>query len=124
MAAILEDDNNERPDNTKFVATRALKNGGILFELESENSAYWLKQPDIMTAFENCFPGVVSVKGNDQVVIQFFLVRLKNHLEELFTAIENEKNLYKGSITNARWLRNLNNWGANQTKAHAVFSLR
>jgi len=125
MAAILQDDNNERPDDTKFVAARALKNGGILFELESENSASWLKQPEITTAFEKCFPGVVSVKGNNyQVVVQFLPVRLRNHLEELFTAIENENNLFKGSIANARWLRNPNNWGANQTKAHAVFSLR
>ena len=125
MAAVLQDDNNERPNDTKFVAARTLKNGGILFELESENGAQWLKQPEITKAFESCFPGVVSVKGNNfQVVVQFLPVRLKNHLEDLFTAVENENELHKGSIASARWLRNPNNWGANQTKAHAVFSFR
>jgi len=125
MVAIFQDDNNERPNDTKFVAARILKNRGILFELESENGAQWLKQPEITKAFESCFPGVVSVKGNNfQVVIQSLPVQLKNHLEDLFTAIENEKELHKGSIANGRWLRNPNNWGANQTKAHAVFSFR
>ena len=125
MAEVLQDDNNERPDNTKFVAARILKNGGILFEMESENGTNWLKQPKITKAFENCFPGVVTVKGNNyQVVVQFLPVRLRNHLDELHAVIENENNLTKGSIANFRWLRNPDNWGANQIKAHAVISLR
>jgi hypothetical protein len=39
MADALQEDNNERPDGTKFIAARILKNGSILFEMDSENGA-------------------------------------------------------------------------------------
>jgi len=125
MADVLHEDNNERPDDAKFVAARILKNGGILFEMESENGAEWLKNTEITKNFEKCFPGNVSIKGKTyQVVVQFLPVRLKNRLEELITAIEKENNLSEGSIVNAKWLRNPDNWGASQTKAHAVLSVK
>jgi hypothetical protein len=125
MADTLHEDNNERPDGTKFVAARILKNGGILFEMDSEDGANWLKQTEVTKGFENCLPGVVTVKGNNyQVVVQFLSTSLKNRLEELCTVIENENSLSKGSIVSAKWLRNPANWGANQTKAHAVFSIK
>jgi len=125
MADTLQENNNERPDGTKFVAARILKNGGILFEMESEIGAQWLKQDEITRGFEKCFPGVVKIKGNNyQVVVQFLPIRLKNRLEELYAVIENENSLPKGTVVSAKWLRNPANWSANQTKAHAVFSIK
>jgi hypothetical protein len=107
------------------VAARLLKNGSILFELESKNGANWLKQPKISKGFENCFPGVVTVKVNNfQVVVQFLPIKLKNWLENLYAEIEKENGLTEGAIASTRWLRNPDNWSTNQTKAHAVFSLR
>jgi len=47
MAETLSEDNNERSPKMKFVAARLLKNGSVLFEMESENGADWLKQTDI-----------------------------------------------------------------------------
>jgi len=106
----LHEDNNERPNGTKFVAARILKNGGILFEMDSKDGANWLKQTEVMKGFENCLPGVVTVKGNNyQVVVQFLSTSLKNRLEELCTVIENENSLSKGSIVSAKWLRNPTN---------------
>lgn len=93
--------------------------------METENGTDWLKQTKITKAFEKCFPGVVSIKGNNhQVVIQFLSISLKNHLEAHCTAIEKENRLSKGSITNVKWLRNPANWGMNQMKVHAVFSVK
>jgi len=121
----LSEDDNERPPDTKFVAARLLKNGGVLFEMETESGADWLKQTEITKAFENCFPGVVTIKGNNyQVVVQFLPITLKNHLDAHCAAIEEENGLSKGSIISAKWLRNPANWGTNQTKAHAIFSIK
>ena len=125
MADTFEEDNNERPEGTKFVAARILKNGGILFEMESELRAHWLKQTEVTKGFERCFPRVVTIKGNNyQVVVQFLPTTLKNCLEDLLAAIENENSLPKGTIVSAKWLRNPANWNMNQTKAHAVFSIK
>jgi len=124
IEATLQEDNNERPEDTKFVAARILKNGGVLFEMSNENAAEWLKQKEILKAFESCFPGAVLIKGRTyQVVVQFLPVRLKNRLEELYTEIEKENELPKDSIASLKWLRNPDNWGANQTKAHAILTL-
>lgn len=124
IEATLQEDNNERPEDTKFVAARILKNGGVLFEMSNENAAEWLKQKEISKAFESCFPGAVLIKGRTyQVVVQFLPVRLKNRLEELYTEIEKENELPKDSIASLKWLRNLDNWGANQTKAHVILTL-
>jgi len=95
----LSEEDNEKPPGTKFVAARILKNGGVLLEMESEDGAQWLKQAEVTKAFENCFPGVVKIKGNNyQVVVQFLPISLKNRLENLHTEIEKENNLPKGSI--------------------------
>ena len=120
----LQEDNNERPKDTKFIAARILKNGGILFEMSNETAVEWLKQKKILKAFESCFPGAVLVKGRTyQVVMQFLPVRLKNHLEDLCTKLEEENKLLKDSIASMKWLRNLDNWGVNQSKAHAILTL-
>ena len=125
MADAFEEDNNERPEGTKFVAARILKNSGILFKMESELGAHWLKQTEVTKGFERCFPGVVTIKGNNyQVVVQFLPTTLKNRLEDLLAAIENENSLPKGTIVSAKWLRNPANWNTNQTKAHAIFSIK
>ena len=103
----LQEDDNERPEDTKFVVAQILKNGGILFKMSNETAAEWLKQKKISKAFKSCFLGVVSVKGRTyQVVMQFLPVRLKNRLEDLCTELEEENKLPKDSITSMKWLRN------------------
>ena len=78
IEATLQEDNNKRPEDTKFVAARILKNGGVLFEMSNENAAEWLKQKEISKAFESCFPGAVLIKGRTyQVVVQFLPIRRK-----------------------------------------------
>ena len=125
LADTIMDDIIEKPEGTKFMAVRLLKNGGVLFEMDSEDGANWLKHDEVTKAFENCFPGTVKIKGNNyQVVIQFLPVRLKNHLEDLHTEIETENNLTKGSIVSIKWLRNPANWNPTQTKAHTVFAIK
>jgi len=124
MAETLEDDNNDRPENAKFVAARVLKNGGVLLEMSDENGAEWLKQKEIARAFERYFPGTVAIKGKTyQVVVQFLSTGLCNRLEKLLTAIEDENHLTPGSIDSVKWLRNPDNWSPNQTKAHAILTL-
>ena len=125
MVDTLYDDQNEKPEGTKFIVARLLKNGGVLFAMDSEEGANWLKQDEISRAFEGCFPRAVTVKGNNyQVVVQFLSVTLKYRLEDLYAAIEEENDLLKGAIVSVKWLRNPDNWGSNQTKAHAVFSIK
>ena len=63
MEETLQEDGDERPEDTKFIAAHILKNGGVLFEMSNKNTAEWLKQKQISKAFESCFPGVVSIKG-------------------------------------------------------------
>ena len=57
------------------------------------------------------------------MVVQFLPIRLKNHLETLCTELEEENKLPKNSITSMKWLRNPDNWGVNQLKAHAILTL-
>jgi len=125
LADTSTEDTNEKPTGTKFLAARLLKNGGVLFEMDSEDGANWLKQDEVTKAFENCFPRTVKIKGNNyQVVVQFLPIRLKNRLEDLLTEIEKENNLIKGSIVSAKWLRNPANWNPTQTKVHAVLAIK
>jgi hypothetical protein len=124
MVDDLQEDANEKPDDAKFVAARILKNGGVLLEMATENGAEWLKQKKISKGFERCFPGTVTIKGKTyQVVVQFLPTRLRHCLEEITAHIEEENEMSRGSIVSAKWLRNPDNWGTNQTKAHAVLTM-
>ena len=44
----LQEDDNERPEDTKFIVAWILKNGGILFKMSNETAAEWLKQKKIL----------------------------------------------------------------------------
>ena len=52
MEVVLVEDYNKRPENTKFIAARALKNRGVLFEIMDEEGTNWLRQKDISKAFK------------------------------------------------------------------------
>ena len=52
MKAVLVEDYNERPENTKFIAVRALKNGGVLLKMIDKEGTNWLRQKDILKAFK------------------------------------------------------------------------
>ena len=64
---------------------------------------------------------MVSLKAKPyQVVVQFLLTELRNHLEKSFTVIESKNEMPARMIIRVKWLRN---WNPNQMKAHAIFSL-
>jgi len=114
----------EHPEGAKFIAVRALKNGGVLLEMDSEEGADWLRDEDITKEYEKQFPGVVKVKGKTyQVVVQFISTRLKDRLETMTTDIEEENDWPEDTIIKARWMRNPTNWKQTQSKAHAVLSV-
>jgi len=113
-----------KPQGTRFVAARPLKNGGILLEMETEEGVEWLREESIKERFESSFPGLVKVKERTyQVVVQFISTRLKEKLEKMLTEIEDENSFPEDTILKARWMRNPTNWSQTQLKAHAVVSV-
>jgi hypothetical protein len=114
----------DRPEGTKFIAVRTLKNGGVLLEMDSEEGADWLRDEETIKEYEKQLPGAVRVKARSyQVVIQFIPAQLKDRLETMLTDIEVENDWPEGTITKVRWMCNPANWKQTQMKAHAVLSV-
>ncbi|KAF8230264.1 hypothetical protein L208DRAFT_1282988 [Tricholoma matsutake] len=63
----------DKPHNTTFIAARKLRNGGILYSMNSQNAATWLHLQDIKKAFMDHFNGTSNIKDKLHYVIAEFV---------------------------------------------------
>jgi len=125
---LLEDegdwDENTKPSGMKFITAQTLKNGGVLYEMEDEQAATWIRAPGNRARFESLFGGSVKVKARQyQIVVRFVPASAKGALEEVAKDIETDRNLDTGTIKHIKWMRDPKHWKPNQRAAHAVISV-
>ena len=128
MLQLLEDegdwDENTKPNGIKFVTAQTLKNGGVLYEMEHEEAATWVRSPGNRARFESLFGGSVKVKARQyQIVVRFVPASAKDALKEVAKDIETDRNLEAGTIEHIKWMRDPRHWKPNQRAAHAVVSV-
>ncbi|KAF8806347.1 hypothetical protein BYT27DRAFT_7295499, partial [Phlegmacium glaucopus] len=105
----------------KVVAAKVLENGGVVLEMDSEESAAWLRVEPAQKAFENHCGGSARIKEPVyQLVVDFVPVMLRDTLAELPTKMEVDNGLPTGAIVKARWIRAPKNWKDGQRFAHAI----
>ncbi|KAF8955481.1 hypothetical protein BDZ97DRAFT_1643949, partial [Flammula alnicola] len=89
------------------IASIILKNGGVVFELNSEEAADWVKSGDNKEAFTQAFGGAAELKDRATAIkILYLPVSLRETLTGLKHSVESENALPAGTITRLRWLRN------------------
>ena len=113
----------EPSTDPKAVSAKVLENGGVILELETEESAAWLLDSGVRTAFESNFGGSARiVEQLFHVVANFLPVTLRDTLQDFIPSIVRNNCITTDSLVKCRWLKAPKYWKEEQRFAHAVLS--
>ncbi|KNZ71540.1 hypothetical protein J132_08632 [Termitomyces sp. J132] len=107
----------------EFMSARKLKNGGVLYELNSTEVAEWLSKRDVCKAFLKKYGAEAVVKDRVyNVFVEFVPTSLGNMPAERLEMVEEVNGLHSGELTIARWAWAPQAWHANQRVAHLILA--
>ena len=58
---LMDMDTNNMFPGTTFVGARKLRNGGILYQLNTSNAGSWLSQTEVQKAFIACYGNTTNI---------------------------------------------------------------
>ncbi|KIK02007.1 hypothetical protein K443DRAFT_122095 [Laccaria amethystina LaAM-08-1] len=113
----------DRPAGTKLMVVKKLRNGGVVFELESEKAAEWVKKKDVREIFVESFGGSAQIKDRTfQVVVQFVPTELRDRDKEVMEAAENCVGAGRGTVAGMKWMKNPQHWRKGQQCTHLILA--
>jgi hypothetical protein len=70
---LMDTEAHEMPPGTAFVGARKLRNGSILYQLNTYDAGSWLSQTDVQKAFMDCYGGSSNMQSKLSYVIAEFV---------------------------------------------------
>ena len=108
---------------TKFVAAKKLRNGGVVFEMDSKSAADWLKKKDIRGVFVESFGGSAQIKDRSfQAVVQYVPMEMKDRDKEVMEAVEDSVGAGRGTVVGMKWMKNPQHWKQGQRYVHLILT--
>jgi hypothetical protein len=119
--------NNIRDANTpdgNIKAITALRNGGVIVELESEDLAAWLRTPEAKAWLEGQFDSTVSFQTRTYtLLLEYLPIHLQIYDENFLDGIMNENQLPPDSLTSIRWIKPPTRRSQEQRKAFTLLQV-
>lgn len=111
----------DRPQGTAFMAAKKQKNGGILFELNSVESAKWLKAADTRVHFSYAFDEGATVQGSAYpCLLKFVPVAYQTNNRDEREEVEAAARLPLGTLSDTRWMKPPGRRELSQKYAHLI----
>lgn len=102
-------------------AVMALRNGGIVVEMETESLAMWLNSPSGRAALEGSLDSPVSFRNRTYpIVIEYLPIQLQIEKDDFLRGVEQDNNLSEGALSSIRWIKPPLKRSAEQRKAFAL----
>ncbi|KAF8221279.1 hypothetical protein L208DRAFT_1328905 [Tricholoma matsutake] len=115
----------DKPHDTTFIAARKLRNGGILYSMNSQNTATWLHLPDIKKAFMDHFNGTSNIKDKlHYVIAEFVPITYDAGASYAHANLEDVNQLTDGTIGFSKYIKLPQLRSSNQRVAHITISFR
>lgn len=98
----------DAPRETQFCGVRKLRNGGIVYEMNSAASAEWLKQKGVIENFLSKYNGAAIIKNRAYTVVIEFVpttLNLEEKANDEFLSIETANNMQSLTILSAKWIK-------------------
>ncbi|KAH9917227.1 uncharacterized protein B0H18DRAFT_882023, partial [Fomitopsis serialis] len=111
------------PEGLHFKSSRIMPNGGVIYEMNSAESARWLRRITTAEMFAATMGGEnVTVRERSYPVFVEF-VPIHCDLTDPYALIEyaNASNIESGALTSAKWIKPEARRTERQTVAHAIF---
>lgn len=116
---------NPKPEIPRIKTVVLLRNGGLLLELDREESAGWLRnEENRKSVLENIGSGASIKDRSYQVIVQFIPVHFDTDDDEMYRRFEEANDLQPGSVLKAEWIKPIKDRRENQRVATARFYLK
>ncbi|KAG2338747.1 hypothetical protein BDR05DRAFT_840228, partial [Suillus weaverae] len=87
-------------------SVHALRNGGVIVEMESESLASWLRDSVGRALLESQFDTAVSFrKHTSALVLQYLPIQMQIENDRFLRRVEEENNLPANSLATIRWIK-------------------
>lgn len=116
----------DTPEGIRFKGARKLRNGGVLYKMDSSASATRLKSDGVMIRFLEKSGGTSVIKDHTYTVVAEYIpttINLDMNVQDEFSAIEGTNNLQPLSILCAKWIKPPHQRTKGQRTAHLLISL-
>ena len=109
------------PPSAKFLSARRTKSGSILYEVDSPETAAWLRTPKGQLSFTANFGPDVSLATKPfPVLAEYVPIRTLIEDPKTLRDIEHNNNLPPDSVRSMRWIKPVERRIPNQRHAHAI----
>jgi hypothetical protein len=111
-----------KPRHTSFVGARKLRNGNILYQLNSKDAAAWLWAPEVQKAFLGKYGGTSNIRNKLYYVIaEFIPVTFDTRSSFVHAKIEQDNFIGLDSIAYSKYIKPPHLRTGNQRVAHIIF---
>lgn len=111
------------PTELRFTSVRRMKRGGILFDLNSDEAADWLRADEAQKDFTRHFSATAVVQGYQfRVLAEFVPISFDAESPHAAAGIEEANYLPAGSIAEVGWVKRADRRSATQQVAHLKIS--
>lgn len=107
------------PKDLRFTSVRRMKKGGILFDINTDEAADWLRAGETQKDFTKHFSASAIVQGYQfRVLAEFVPISFNAESLNAATTIEEANGLSAGSIAEVGWVKRADRRTATQQVAH------
>lgn len=117
----------DAPEGARFNGAKKLKNGGVVYEMNSAEAATWLRGEAVMKSFLAKFGGTSVIKDRAYTVVVEYVptsLDLETNQQVEYQNIETSNDVPPLSIISARWIKSPRRRNSGQKTAHLLLGLK
>lgn len=112
------------PEDAQFISARKINHGQVLYEVNSSQTADWLRSPDGAKAFISKFgPNITLATKPFPVLVEYVPIRFDIDDPSALREIERKNALSADSIKSARWIKPIERRSPQQRRAHLTLEI-
>lgn len=118
-------DASNKPSDTNFVGAKKLRNGNVIYQLNSKEAANWLKQLDTQKAFIANYGGTTNIRNKlYHVIAEFVPTSFDAGTPYAHAKAEKNSSLNPDSIAFSKYIKPPHLRNDNQKAAHAIIGFK
>jgi hypothetical protein len=119
---LMDTDSLEMPPGVAFVGAKKLRNGNVLYQLNTNDAGNWIKMEDVQKAFMDNYGGTASMQNKlHYVIAEFVPVTFIENSSFMLTKIEEESGISTNTIAFSKYIKPIHLHSKTQKVAHVTF---
>jgi hypothetical protein len=112
----------DKPRHTSFIGAKKLRNGSVLYQMNTKEAAAWLRDPDVQKAFMENYGGTSNMRNTlHYVIAEFVPVTYDAGSSFAHAKVEHDNTLGLDTIAYSRYIKPPHLRAGSQKVAHVIF---